>query len=103
MKKSMLLSNFVLAALLNAELSTLAQSSWQTTDDFQYTPGKAARGYAVATAPDGTLFVASSAADAANVAHGLVRRSVDAGATWQIVLDVNPHLLTSIAVGPAGQ
>lgn len=77
------------AVLLLAPLTaTFAQSTWQTVDDLQYTLGKGTSPYGVAATPDGALFVSGAAYDAANLQHGFVNRSLDGGATWDLVFDL---------------
>ena len=101
--KTPLLTLLVLAAASFLTTSTLAQSTWQTVDDFQYAPGKAAINRGVAASADGTLFVAGAGAGAAGVNHGVVHRSRDGGVTWDTVLDVPSVNLLRVVSSPAGE
>jgi hypothetical protein len=102
MKKNNLFLTLTAALLLAPLTSTFAQSTWQTVDDFQYTPGKAAANRGVAASTSGAVFVAGSGADAAGTTHGWVHRSLDGGATWSTVLDVAPVNLLRVAASPTG-
>ncbi|MCC6822720.1 MAG: hypothetical protein V9H26_02095 [Verrucomicrobiota bacterium] len=103
MKKTSHLFALGAALLLPPLTSTFAQSTWQTVDDYQYAPGKAAINRGVAASADGTLFVAGAGADAAGVNHGVVHRSLDGGVTWDMVLDVPSVNLLRIAINPLGE
>ena len=100
--KTPLLTTFALAAASFVTTATFAQPTWQTVDDYQYAPGKAAINRGVAASADGNLFVAGTGADAAGVNHGVVHRSRDGGATWDTVLDVPSVNLLRIATNPSG-
>ncbi len=91
------------ALLLAPATATFAQSTWQTVDDFQYAPGKAAIHRGVVANAAGAIFVAGSGPDAAGVNHGVVHRSLDGGATWDTVLDVPSVNLLRIATSPSGE
>ena len=100
--KTPFLTTFALAAASFLTTSTFAQSTWQTVDDFQYAPGKAAINRGIAASADGTLFVAGAGADAAGVNHGMVHRSLDGGVNWDTVLDAPSVNLLRIATSPSG-
>jgi hypothetical protein len=67
--------------------ATMQAQTWQTVDDFQYVPGKNSVAKAIAADASQNIFVAGIANDASGVAHGLVMRSADAGATWSTIED----------------
>jgi hypothetical protein len=63
-----------------------AGASWETVDEYSMPDGAMATAGSVA-AFEGTIFVLGSATDGAGDAHRIVRRSADAGASWETVDD----------------
>ncbi len=93
------------ALLLSPLTPTLAQSTWETVDDFQYAPGKSASPFGITATPDGAIFVSGAGNDAANLQHGFVNRSLDGGATWDLVLDLPGNTSANcfaVAAAPSG-
>jgi hypothetical protein len=66
--------------------SAFAQS-WQTVDDYQYSPGHDAANTGLCIAPNGTLFAAGFGYDPTAGCHALVMASADGGTTWSAPLD----------------
>ncbi len=86
------------AALLLAPLTPiLAQSTWQTVDD--YTAGQSGIVKGLAAVDNGVVFSAGSGTDLAGIPHAFVRRTLDGGQTWLPVLDLPGNgTATSLAV-----
>jgi len=77
-------------------------ASWTTSDDFQLTNTAGTGSGAWAFLPDvgtGYLYVSGTGGDAGNFQHGIVRRSLDGGATWSMVEDQTALGTPSIALG----
>jgi hypothetical protein len=56
------------------QLSTAGVWSWQTTDDFSYTPNASSQGNAIVAGPLGSVLSLGSGTDSAGVAHNWVLR-----------------------------
>src|SRR6266850_1048719 len=67
----------------------LPAQTWQTVDNFQYTPGKGAGALGAGLDIQGNLYTAGWAYDAVNIQHALVMRSSDQGVTWAAIEDFN--------------
>jgi len=105
MTKNQFLLSFTGALLLAPLTPTLAQSTWQTVDDFQYAPGKGTSPCGVTATPAGAIFVSGAAYDAGNLQRGFVNRSLDGGATWDLVFDLPGASSAScwaVAAAPSG-
>jgi hypothetical protein len=103
--KTPLITTLVLAAASFLTTASFAQSTWETVDDFQYAPGKSTSPFGITATPDGAIFVSAAAIDAANLQHGFVNRSLDGGATWDLVLDLigkNSANCFTVAAAPSG-
>ena len=78
-----------LAATALLGQAQLSAQTWQTVDNFQYTPGKGAGALGAGLDTQGNLYTVGSAFDAANIQHALVMRSSDQGVTWAAIEDFN--------------
>src|ERR1051326_2510692 len=62
--------------------------NWQTADEFQYSPGKAAYPRGLAKDPTGTIiYAAGNAQDAGGLWHAVAFKSSDGGVTWLTIDD----------------
>ena len=101
--KDLLKSVLLGAALLLMPLvSTQAQSTWQTVDDFQYSPGLGTVGRAVTVASDGSVYRLAYGGDASGANHSTLHRSTDGGASWTPLLDDTTVNLMCLAEGAEG-
>jgi hypothetical protein len=62
-------------------------TSWSTMDSFQYSPGAAAVAIGMGTDASGNVYAVGSGGTNYGLAHWLVRKSADQGATWSTVDD----------------
>jgi len=84
------------AALLLAPLTpTFAQSTWETVDEFIV--GTSGVSFGLAAIDNGVVFSTGSGNDLAGIQRAFVRRSLDAGQTWQTVCDL-PNSATSMSM-----
>lgn len=84
-------SKSVLRLVLGGSVALFSQSmfsqTWQTVDDFQYSPGQSAQAAGLTVAPTGTLFACGDGTDGSGVDHALVMASTDGGNSWSVPLD----------------
>lgn len=84
------------------ERSINGGTSWTTSDDFQLTTTAGTGSGAWAFLPDvasSFLYVSGTGGDAGNIQHGIVRRSMDGGASWSTVEDQTALGTPSFALG----
>ena len=99
LSKSVLLgASLVLAPFV----PTQAQSTWQTVEDFQYSPGVGTVGRAVTVASDGSVYRLAYGGDASGANHSVLHRSTDGGTTWTPLLDDATVNLMCLAEGAGG-
>ena len=79
---------------------TLLSAAWGTVDDYQEGRGAFA-GAVKATDPQGDVFLAGGAHDAASVLHYLIREKLNGGEGWTNVAEA-PFNVTGLAVDRAG-
>jgi hypothetical protein len=69
--------------------STDSGATWSTVSDYNLAGGKNANANAIGVDSSGNVYATGYAYDASNVAHWIVRKSTDSGATWTTVSDYN--------------
>jgi hypothetical protein len=99
----------VLAGVMSVSLiSTTCAQTWESSDAITYpTAGPSAQVDAIAAAPDGTVYaLGASLASSGGFEANYVRRSFDAGTTWQSVASFSPvtgNGINKLVVDSAGR
>jgi len=82
--RNWLLPASALALVMASSGSSMGQTGWFTTDDFQLVPGKTANAEDMGTDSSGNILAVGTGSDGVKT-HGIVRRSTDGGNTWSII------------------
>lgn len=61
--------------------------SWATVDNFQYASGQNSYAFAFGVDPFGSLYSAGQGDDSGGAFHWIVRKSTDAGSSWNLIDD----------------